>query len=257
MKHFRVVEIFGPTIQGEGRRVGTPCYFIRFGGCDYRCTWCDSPHAVLPELISQVPKLNVEDIFHQLTTLPSGPKWVVLSGGNPALLNLHELMDMLQVEGYKTMVETQGTVFKDWLLRVDDLCISPKPPSSGNPTEISTTFTFLDNFGDITHWKVTPPYIKIPVFDDEDYEYLRNFVLECRGIVDIEIFASVGNDDPSLPTVGRPTPKEDPNSLWGTRDTILTRTRWLMEKISQDKVMHDVRVFPQAHALVWGNERGR
>ena len=42
----RVVEIFGPTIQGEGALIGEPTVFVRTGGCDYRCSWCDSLHAV-------------------------------------------------------------------------------------------------------------------------------------------------------------------------------------------------------------------
>jgi len=42
----RVSEIFGPTIQGEGALIGQPTVFVRTGGCDYRCSWCDSLHAV-------------------------------------------------------------------------------------------------------------------------------------------------------------------------------------------------------------------
>lgn len=42
----RIAEIFGPTIQGEGVLIGEPTVFVRTGGCDYRCAWCDSLHAV-------------------------------------------------------------------------------------------------------------------------------------------------------------------------------------------------------------------
>ena len=42
----RISEIFGPTIQGEGALIGQPTVFVRTGGCDYRCSWCDSLHAV-------------------------------------------------------------------------------------------------------------------------------------------------------------------------------------------------------------------
>ena len=41
-----IAEIFGPTIQGEGALIGLPTVFVRTGGCDYRCSWCDSLHAV-------------------------------------------------------------------------------------------------------------------------------------------------------------------------------------------------------------------
>ena len=49
MSALPVVEVFGPTIQGEGELAGVPTAFVRFGGCDYRCSWCDSLFAVLPE----------------------------------------------------------------------------------------------------------------------------------------------------------------------------------------------------------------
>ena len=45
----RISEIFGPTIQGEGPLMGRPTVFVRTGGCDYRCRWCDTLYAVLPE----------------------------------------------------------------------------------------------------------------------------------------------------------------------------------------------------------------
>jgi 7-carboxy-7-deazaguanine synthase len=44
-----ISEIFGPTIQGEGSLVGRPTVFVRTGGCDYRCDWCDTLYAVLPQ----------------------------------------------------------------------------------------------------------------------------------------------------------------------------------------------------------------
>src|SRR5262249_20785234 len=45
----RISEIFGPTIQGEGPLIGRPTVFVRTAGCDYRCAWCDTLYAVLPE----------------------------------------------------------------------------------------------------------------------------------------------------------------------------------------------------------------
>ena len=44
-----ISEIFGPTIQGEGPLIGIPTIFVRTGSCDYRCSWCDSLYAVLPQ----------------------------------------------------------------------------------------------------------------------------------------------------------------------------------------------------------------
>lgn len=52
-KKFPVVELFGPTIQGEGAVAGQFSHFVRFGGCPRRCSWCDSMHAVLPEEVQK------------------------------------------------------------------------------------------------------------------------------------------------------------------------------------------------------------
>src|SRR3954453_6488465 len=84
-----VVELFGPTVQGEGPDAGIPAYFVRFGGCDWRCTWCDSMHAVEPAQVRKFAQsLTAQEIGMQLRALPAGPSLVVLSGGNPALLEL-------------------------------------------------------------------------------------------------------------------------------------------------------------------------
>src|SRR5271165_5967714 len=130
-----VVELFGPTIQGEGPDAGVPAYFVRFGGCDYRCAWCDSLHAVEPaEVRANAEKLGVDDIVERLNGLESGPDLVVLSGGNPALLELGPLVLALQRTGKRVAVETQGSRWRDWLGTVDRLVISPKPPSSSMAT---------------------------------------------------------------------------------------------------------------------------
>ena len=51
--------MFGPTVQGEGPYAGRVCHFLRLGGCDYRCSWCDTPYAVDPVQVRKVPDLGV------------------------------------------------------------------------------------------------------------------------------------------------------------------------------------------------------
>src|SRR4051794_10337522 len=104
-----VVEIFGPTVQGEGPDAGVPAYFVRFGGCDWRCTWCDSMHAVDPaEVRANAERLTVEQIVERVGRLSPGPRLVVLSGGNPALLELGALVVELHAQDLRVAVETQG-----------------------------------------------------------------------------------------------------------------------------------------------------
>ena len=268
MRHWRVAEVFGPTIQGEGMNAGVPCYFIRFGGCDLRCSWCDTPHAVLPELVAQLPKMDAKEIMSALYRLRRGPEWVVITGGNPATLKLNELMHELKLIGMQVMVETQGTIYNDWLRAVDELCISPKPPSSGNPVTIERLGRFLKNFVSAEHAIGLPialprsTYLKVVVFNDADYEYARE-VREAFGPFGgggLPMFLSVGNDDPELPTVGNPYP--DPEGHGGSsrgevRDRVGHNLRVLAERVAHDRKMRNVRVMPQLHTIAWGNERGR
>lgn len=253
MKSFRVAEIFGPTIQGEGRRAGTPCHFIRFSGCDYRCDWCDSPHAVLPEYVVNTPHMTESEIVQKVLDLPKGPRWVVFSGGNPLLFDLAGVQSMLANAGFGTMVETQGTVEKDWIRATLDVCISPKPPSSGNVTPVSRVWGFLRQFEHRAPKSTYYPYLKVVVFTDEDYEYAKMMHKEFEGQCDF--YLSVGTMFPGLKTVANP---ED-NAEYGidrVRVKVLDDTVRLFERVAHDPDMAHVRVLPQLHTLVWGNRRG-
>ena len=249
---FRIAEIFGPTIQGEGRRAGIPCHFIRFGGCDYRCVWCDSPQAVLPDKVAQLPMMTEEQIYDAVRALPRGPAWVVLSGGNPALLDLHLLCGYLQ-QNYSVMVETQGTVYRDWLGYVDELCVSPKPPSSRNTTSVKVLRNFMQSTYDSPLHSLGVCYLKVVVFDAVDYDYAREVRKEFPNHL---MFLSVGTHHPNMPTVGNPdvAPVEE---YKGMRQQVAQDFRILAETLSKDQLMRDVRVLPQLHVIAWGNERGR
>src|SRR3954453_18768223 len=92
-KTFPVIEVFGPTIQGEGAEAGLPTHFVRFGGCDYRCSWCDTMYAVDPATVRATARpSSTNQIVDELSTLGGAPEWVTLSGGNPALHHLGPLV---------------------------------------------------------------------------------------------------------------------------------------------------------------------
>src|SRR5262245_60899791 len=62
-----VIEIFGPTVQGEGVDQGVVSHFVRFGGCDFRCDWCDTPYAVVPkEVKANSDKMDTAGIVSNL-----------------------------------------------------------------------------------------------------------------------------------------------------------------------------------------------
>ena len=107
------------TLQGEGYHVGTPAYFIRLGGCDVGCHWCDVKESWETSNHTKVP---VRDIVEN--SLASGSQRVVITGGEPLMYNLDQLTRELQHVGLKTHLETAGvyplTGSWDWI------CFSPK-----------------------------------------------------------------------------------------------------------------------------------
>jgi len=101
-----ISEIFGPTVQGEGPLIGQPTVFVRTGGCDYRCVWCDTLYAVLPEHRSEWVLMTPTEIERRIDELASNnPVLVTLSGGNPALQPLAPLIELGHAEGHRFVSE--------------------------------------------------------------------------------------------------------------------------------------------------------
>lgn len=246
-KRYPVIEIFGPTIQGEGALAGKVTQFVRFGGCDYRCAWCDSSYAVLPEEVRKhAEKLTADEIVERVVALDGKPDWVTLSGGNPALHQLDLLVDSLHDCKFKVAVETQGSLWKDWLINVDQLTVSPKPPSSRMYTakNMDQLYNFMDQYWEKE--QLTPICFKIPVYDEQDYDMA---VETHAAFLGIPFYLSVVTEMGGLYGDFAEGRKD-------TRDTLLERTRWLYERVSADGLMGDITVIPQLHALVWGHGRG-
>ncbi len=107
------------TIQGEGFHSGTPAYFIRLGGCDVGCTWCDVKESWDA---SQFGWLSIEDIVKEAKD--SNAELVVVTGGEPLMYDLSQLTYKLKSEGLKTNIETSGAypLSGSW----DWICFSPK-----------------------------------------------------------------------------------------------------------------------------------
>lgn len=252
---FPVIEIFGPTIQGEGALAGLTTHFVRFGGCDYRCSWCDSMYAVDPaEVRENATKMTereiVEALLHDRVTV----KWVTLSGGNPAMLNLGGLIDRLHDQGIKVAVETQGSRWRDWLGKVDCLTVSPKPPSSGMVSSEHDTETraFMTYATDATQevWVLRNRDVralKIVVFDETDFDWAKRFILDNP---QWPAYMSVGTDQPD-PEIAHLS-----ISHTAALRTIADRYRWLCEKVANDHDLVHVRVLPQLHVLAWGHAKG-
>ncbi len=235
----RVNEIFGPTIQGEGALIGQPTVFVRTGGCDYRCTWCDTLHAVDSAYRGDWHPMSAQAILMQVEILSGGrPLMVSLSGGNPAIQPLGHLIHLGRQQGYRFALETQGSIAKEWFADLDVLTLSPKPPSSGMETDWQKVAECVEVAGTETR-----TVLKVVVFDEHDYAYARD----------------VATRYPELPLYLQPGNHTPP----GLRDQhaaidiagILERMRWLVDKVTSDR-LHTVTVLPQLHTLLWGNLRG-
>lgn len=235
-----VLEIFGPTIQGEGMVIGQKTMFVRTAGCDYSCSWCDSKFTWNGSEKSNIQKMSANEIMDALIEEGSDRfGHVTISGGNPGLLpQLDELVDLLHARGLKIALETQGSRWQPWFTKIDELTISPKPPSSG----MKTDFSVLDQIIESLHLKQQGHFsLKVVVFDEKDLAYAKKVHKRYPAV---DFFVQVGNDD--LETA-------DDTQLF---THLLERYEWLIDQVMADHELKNVRVLPQLHTYLWGNKRG-
>lgn len=248
-KQFPVMEVFGPTVQGEGPLAGSLTHFVRLGACDFRCVWCDSLFAVIPEQVKEyATKMTAAEIANAVQALTPSAPWVTVSGGNPALHDLTVLADELHDRSLLVAVETQGSVWRDWLSAVDMLVVSPKPPSSRMATEKHQRKT-LEFFEHLTEHSPNYRWVyKGVVFTREDFDWhvhLWETLALLRGGPRGGFFLSAG----TAPFHGE--------SLKDTRNGVCTSYKELCEWVVDDPaVSQHVRVLPQLHVLAWGHKRG-
>jgi len=118
------------TLQGEGRYTGQASYFLRLGGCDVGCVWCDVKESWDA---TQHPQVSIEEMVDRV--LESGVRIAVITGGEPLMHNLDSLTQGLQEKGIRTHVETSGAhaLSGHW----DWICVSPKKFKAPLPSSMS------------------------------------------------------------------------------------------------------------------------
>lgn len=107
------------TIQGEGFHTGKPAFFIRLGGCDVGCRWCDSKESWNPD---RFPPVDIETIVSQAAATPA--RAIVITGGEPMNYQLDMLCNMLKEYGLEIFLETSGS--SPMSGHFDWICLSPK-----------------------------------------------------------------------------------------------------------------------------------
>lgn len=144
------------TIQGEGFHQGRAAYFIRLGGCEVRCVWCDVKDSWD---VKAHPKVNVTVIADKAKA--SGSEIVVVTGGEPTMHNLQALTDAIKKMGLRTHIETSGaypiTGAWDWV------CFSPKKFKPPHPS-------------------VAPHAneLKVVIFHKSDFTWAEDFAKQVR-----------------------------------------------------------------------------
>ena len=107
------------TIQGEGYHSGKAAYFLRIGGCDVGCSWCDVKESWDADLH---PPTSISDILKEIVKYPVDT--VVVTGGEPLMWNLQNLTRVLKDNGFQVHLETSGA--NPYTGNFDWICLSPK-----------------------------------------------------------------------------------------------------------------------------------
>ena len=133
------------TIQGEGFHAGKPAYFIRLGGCDVGCRWCDAKYTWNPKVF---PPVDVDVVVERAGGCAA--QAIVITGGEPLLYPLEVLTSKLREKGLEIFLETSGT--HPFSGEFDWVCISPKrqmPPLAeafGRAHELKVIIQTVDDF---------------------------------------------------------------------------------------------------------------
>lgn len=235
----KISEIFSNTIQGEGPHAGLRSMFIRVTACDFHCSFCDSAWAWNdPNSIAYTEDELAKTIINQARD--TNVSNIILTGGNPCIYDFTSVIDELHKAGLTVDVETQGSLFPEWLKKLDLVVFSPKPPSSNEP----------DVYNRLTNWlnEIDPSLqvcIKIPVFTEEDIEFCQKYydlteTLRKNG-KNISFYLSVGNTD--VHEEGDISPR------------VLRDYEKLIMRINKS-TMTRAFILPQLHTLIWGNKSG-
>ena len=144
------------TIQGEGIHTGRAAWFIRLGGCDVGCVWCDVKESWEA---SKHSLQSVEFIVSAALSQPS--RYAVITGGEPAMYDLEPLTTALHDHGFEIAIETSGAYPLSG--KIDWICVSPKkfkPPMAGNLQQADE--------------------LKVVIFHPSDFDWAEKQAQHCK-----------------------------------------------------------------------------
>ena len=162
---YRVNEIFY-SIQGEGRRAGTPMVFVRFSDCNLRCTWKNAGFDCDTEFVSG-REMTLTEIEEFAAILNDKKGWMLLTGGEPGLQLDKPFVEFMKTRGWLLAIETNGTVkLPDDL---DWICVSPKSAEHTLRQRVANELKYVRHYGmNVPEPTVTADYYLIsPAFQSD------------------------------------------------------------------------------------------
>lgn len=165
------------TIQGEGTFQGSAAYFIRLGGCDVGCVWCDVKESWDADAH---PLVGIDEMVSRAAN--SGTKIVVITGGEPLMYDLTELTAAVRNRGMRTHIETSGAypMSGNW----DWVCFSPKKFKAPHPSV----------FGQANE-------LKVVVYHKSDIEWATGFVSQLNPDCQLFLQPEWSRHDEVLPLI--------------------------------------------------------
>lgn len=227
-----VCEVFGPTIQGEGPASGQLCSFIRFGGCNLGCWWCDSRYTWDGSMFDLRDEISLVSADEVLERLPDA-RICVVTGGEPLLYQrrteFFKIIRRLCEQGWSVHVETNGTIEPlPWLIDlVETFVVSPKLPHAraqkGRSTPaLDLAWSIISRQHDV--------HLKIVVRSSGDVKSVARMALDMGW---------------------------DPRCVWVMpegRDRHTLERRW--PDVCTWAIEYGLNVSHRLHVLAWGEARG-
>jgi 7-carboxy-7-deazaguanine synthase len=224
-----VSEIFGPTLQGEGPSVGRRCGFLRLGGCNLDCSWCDTPytwdwHRFRPE--QELRRMETAEVVAAIEAM--GVDMLVVTGGEP-LLQGRALLPLLAAageRGWRVEVETNGTLAPppELVSAVAQFNVSPKLANSGIAEERRLRPAALATLRDTGR---------------------AVFKFVAAGVADLDEIEALARDRGLDPVYVMPE---------GTTAEVVTAR---LRELAGPALERGFHVTPRLHIVLWGDGRGR
>jgi 7-carboxy-7-deazaguanine synthase len=164
------------TVQGEGAHTGRPSFFMRIGGCDVGCHWCD----VKESWDAQKHPLTSLD---ELLELPGNQdSIVVITGGEPLMWDMGPLTEGLRARGFRVHLETSGAypVTGSW----DWVCLSPKKTKAP-----------------LVEWYALANELKVIIFNDDDFKWAAAHAEQCSAQIELFVQPEWSRRDQNIPKI--------------------------------------------------------